>query len=181
VSDWYTGNDILWMLTGTSSAAAHTSGAAAIYLAQNPSASPSAVASAIIGNATTGVISDAPSGPANRLLYTGSGAASPPPPPPPPPTDSTTTVNTAPVGQFTVSCQKANCSFNASGSTDNAGIVSYRWSFGDGTSDTKATATTTHTYTTKGKYSVTVTLTVVDAAGLTGTAQKTVAISNNGR
>jgi subtilisin family serine protease len=180
VSDWYTGDNVLWMLTGTSSAAAHASGAAAIYLAQNPSASPSAVASALVANATVGTISDAPSGTPNRLLYTGSGAQTPPPPPPPTDTVQTST-NKAPVAQFTASCQKGNCSFNASSSTDDSGIVSYRWVYGDGASDTKTTSTTSHTYTAKGRYTVTVTLTVVDAAGLTGTTQKSVAISNNGK
>jgi subtilisin family serine protease len=180
VSDWYTGDDIIWMLSGTSSAAAHTSGAAAIYLAQNPSASPSAVASAIVGNATQGIISNVPSGTANRMLYTGNGAQTPPPPPPPTDTAQTTT-NKAPAAQFTVSCQKANCTFNASSSTDDNGIASYRWVFGDGSSEEKTTATTSHTYRSKGKYTVTVTLTVVDAAGLTGTVQKSVAINNNGK
>jgi subtilisin family serine protease len=181
VSDWYTGDNILWMLTGTSSAAAHASGAAAIYLAQNPSASPSAVASAIVANATQGMITDAPSGTPNRLLYTGNGSVQTPPPPPPPSDTVQTTPNQAPTALFTVSCQKGNCSFNASSSTDDNGIASYRWVFGDGSSETKTTATTTHTYRSKGKYTVSVTLTVIDAAGLTGTVQKSVAINNNGK
>ena len=180
VSDWYTGNTILWMLTGTSSAAAHASGAAAIYLAKNPSASAGAVANALIANATPGAISDAPSGTANRLLYTGDGSVQQPPPPPPPPTEPTPT-NKAPVAQFSVSCSKAQCSYNASGSSDDAGIVSYRWNFGDGASETKTTSTTTHSYAARGKYKVTVTLTVADAAGLTSTAQQTVSIVNNGK
>jgi subtilisin family serine protease len=179
VSDWYTGNTILWMLSGTSSAAAHASGAAAIYLAKNPSASPAGVMSALIANATTGTISDAPSGTANRLLYTGDGSVQQPPPPPP--STEPTPTNQAPVAQFTVSCSKGRCTYNASGSTDDAGIVSYRWSFGDGTSESKTTSTTTHSYTAKGRYSVTVTLTVADAAGLTATAQQTVSINNNGK
>jgi PKD repeat protein len=55
--------------------------------------------------------------------------------------------------------------FDASGSSDNVGIVSYEWDFGDGT---KATGkTTTHTYTSQG--TCTVTLTDKDAAGNTGT------------
>ena len=178
VSDWYTGNTILWMLTGTSSAAAHASGAAAIYLAKNPSASAGTVANALIANATTGVISDAPAGTANRMLYTGDGSVQPPPPPPP--TEPTPT-NKAPTAQFTVSCSKARCSYNASASTDDAGIVSYGWSFGDGTSESKTTSTTTHTYAARGKYTVTVTLTVADAAGLTATSQRSVAINNSGK
>ena len=54
--------------------------------------------------------------------------------------------------------------FNASGSVDNVGIVSYEWSFGDlGTANVMAT---THEYLSPGTY--TVTLTVKDAAGNQG-------------
>jgi PKD repeat protein len=51
--------------------------------------------------------------------------------------------------------------FDASGSTDNVGIVSYEWDFGDGT--TESGMTLTHTYSEPGSYMVT--LTVKDAAG----------------
>jgi len=50
---------------------------------------------------------------------------------------------------------------SAGDSSDNVGIVSYEWDFGDGTHETGETAT--HTYTGPGNY--TVTLTVKDAAG----------------
>jgi PKD repeat protein len=51
--------------------------------------------------------------------------------------------------------------FNASNSTDNTGIVSYAWNFGDGATGTGITAT--HVYSNQGTY--TATLTVEDAAG----------------
>jgi len=51
------------------------------------------------------------------------------------------------------------------GSSDNVGIVSYEWDFGDGTTGTGKI--TTHTYTGSGTY--TVTLTVKDATGNTAT------------
>ncbi len=50
--------------------------------------------------------------------------------------------------------------FNASGSSDNVGVVSYEWDFGDGATGTGVTVT--HTYAEPGTY--TVTLTVRDAA-----------------
>lgn len=52
---------------GTSMAAAFTSGAAALYLASNPNATPKAVASALIAHSTPGVVFDAAGSP-NRLL-----------------------------------------------------------------------------------------------------------------
>jgi len=55
----------------------------------------------------------------------------------------------------------ATVTFDAGGSTDNVGIVSYEWDFGDGASGAGKTAT--HEYTSAGTY--TVTLTVKDAAG----------------
>ncbi|MCH7232037.1 S8 family peptidase [Glycomyces sp. L485] len=53
---------------GTSIAAPHVAGAAAVYLSANPTASPATVASALIGDATSGVITD-PAGSPNRLVY----------------------------------------------------------------------------------------------------------------
>jgi len=52
-------------------------------------------------------------------------------------------------------------SFDAGDSSDNVGIVTYEWDFGDGTSETGPT--TNHIYTEPGSYNVT--LTVWDAAG----------------
>jgi parallel beta-helix repeat protein len=62
-------------------------------------------------------------------------------------------------------------SFDAGASTDNIGIASFTWDFGDGTTGTGET--TTHTYTKPGSY--TVTLTVTDLAG--NTAQDTITIN----
>ena len=51
--------------------------------------------------------------------------------------------------------------FDASKSTDNVGIISYEWNFGDGT--TAKGVKVTHKYTKSGTYNVT--LTVKDSAG----------------
>jgi PKD repeat protein len=57
--------------------------------------------------------------------------------------------------------QGETITFDASGSTDNIGIVSYEWDFGDGTTGTGKTVN--HVYEKPGTYKVT--LTVKDAAG----------------
>lgn len=158
------------LYTGTSQAAGFVAGAAALYLQNNPGASPSEVSQAILGGATVGVVSGVTGGTPNRLLRVNGGTAAPPPPPPP--------GNSAPVASFTASCQKASCTFDARSSTDDAGIVSYAWSFGDGASLTSSSPQTSHTYSAKGNYSVTVRLVVTDAGGLTSTTQKSVTIRN---
>ena len=56
-------------ISGTSMASPHVAGVAALYLQGSPSAAPATVASAIISNATTGVVTGAGTGSPNRLLY----------------------------------------------------------------------------------------------------------------
>ena len=53
---------------GTSMAAPHVAGAAALYLSGNPKASPATVAAALIANSTKDVVSN-PAGSPNRLLF----------------------------------------------------------------------------------------------------------------
>lgn len=65
--------------------------------------------------------------------------------------------------------------FNASQSSDNVGIVSYVWDFGDGTTGTGKT--TTHTYPNPGTY--TVKLTVTDAAGNSSTDTVTITVEKD--
>jgi len=175
-SDWYT-SDTQWQtMTGTSPAAALAAGAAAVYLEANPSATSSQVSAAIVGNATTGVIAGLGAGSPNRLLYVGGSS------PLPPPSDTgQTSSNLPPTAKFTASCSKANCTFNASGSTDDHGIVRYDWAFGDGGTGTGTAPTASHTYTAKGTYSMKVTLTVTDAGGLKSSVTNTLTIKNSGK
>ncbi|MFI0169647.1 S8 family serine peptidase [Streptomyces sp. NPDC017095] len=65
------------VMTGTSMAAPHVTGAAALYLSANPTATPAQVQTAIINNATSGVIGDTQGSP-NKLLYIGGGTTTPP-------------------------------------------------------------------------------------------------------
>ena len=79
-SDWLSGGTNT--ISGTSMATPHVTGAAALYLATHPAATPSAVSAAILGAATKNRISGtertcvlvilcSPATPANHLLYTG--------------------------------------------------------------------------------------------------------------
>jgi hypothetical protein len=53
--------------------------------------------------------------------------------------------NTPPTANFTVSCSGRTCTFNGTSSTDNSGISSYSWDFGDGTTAT-GSSTAIRTY-----------------------------------
>jgi subtilisin family serine protease len=96
-SAWYSGTTATRTISGTSMATPHVAGAAALYLQGQPSASPSAVADALLSNSTANTITlhsrSASGGTPNKFLYTGfMGGGSTEPPPPPPPSGFTLSV-----------------------------------------------------------------------------------------
>jgi subtilisin family serine protease len=162
-SAWHTGTTATNSISGTSMASPHVAGVAALILEGTPSASPSAVTSAIVGSATTGKVTSPGTGSPNLLLYSGDvgvgGGGTP---------------NQAPSAAFIFSCDGLTCSFNGAASSDPDGsIASYAWTFGDGSSASGATVN--KTYASSGTR--TVTLTVTDNAGATGSAAQPVSVT----
>ena len=144
-------------VSGTSQAAPHVAGAAALYLQVNPNATPGDVGSAITGNATSGVVGDAGSGSPNQLLFTGFISATPDLEPP--------------VASFTASCDGLICTLDGRSLTDDVGIVTFVWDL-DRFPDPRATgAIVGVAYPHEGPR--TVTLTVTDGAGLTSSTTQT--------
>ncbi len=78
-SSWNTSNSATRVLSGTSMAAPHVTGAAALVLAANPTWTPAQVSANLTGNATPYSVVHRGSNSPNLLLYTGSAAVPPPP------------------------------------------------------------------------------------------------------
>jgi subtilisin family serine protease/PKD repeat protein len=71
-SAWYTGDTATNTISGTSMAAPHVAGAAALYLGTNPTASPEQVLSVLSNIATVGHVTSPGTGSPNLLLFTAS-------------------------------------------------------------------------------------------------------------
>lgn len=69
-SAWYSSDTATSTISGTSMATPHVAGVVALYLQSNTGAVPSAVASALINNATTNLVTSRGTGSPNRLLFT---------------------------------------------------------------------------------------------------------------
>ncbi|MGH3469869.1 MAG: S8 family peptidase, partial [Thermocrispum sp.] len=79
-SAWNSSDSSTNTISGTSMATPHVAGGAALYLADNPSASPQTVRDHLVSNGTQGKVTDPGSGSPNVLLYTGAGGTDPEPP-----------------------------------------------------------------------------------------------------
>ncbi|MGW0554665.1 S8 family peptidase [Streptomyces sp. NPDC002926] len=77
-SAWNTSDSATNTISGTSMATPHVTGAAALYLAANRTATPAQVSAALTSAATSGVVGSPGTGSPNRLLYVGTGDTPPP-------------------------------------------------------------------------------------------------------
>lgn len=84
--------------------------------------------------------------------------------------------NAPPVASFSYACSGRDCTFDGSGSSDDVGIVSYAWDFGDGGNST--TASPSYTYASTGNY--TVTLVVADIETASDSASASFRVKNRG-
>jgi PKD repeat protein len=85
--------------------------------------------------------------------------------------------NQPPAAKFTFSCATGTshqCTFDASTSTDDVGVVSYAWDWGNGRNETKTQPTSKNSWPTAGTFSVT--LKVTDGGGLTSSITKSVVV-----
>jgi subtilisin family serine protease len=164
-------------MNGTSMAAPHVAGAAALVLQANPAATPAQIAERLLAVASVDRLTGLGSGSPNRLLQTRGLEApittAPAPTPTPTPTP-TPAPSAAPTASLVVSCAagRSSCTFDASAST--GAIVGYAWSFGNGATATSTTAKTSYRYPAVGSYTARVTVT--DAQGRAASAQVAVKI-----
>ena len=149
-SAYITSNTATATMSGTSMASPHVAGAAAAYLSATTNKTPADVATALMDNATSGVLTGLTGETPNKLLYVGfiGGGSTPPDGGTPPPVSVS----------FTVSCSNFECIFDA---TD--GFATYTWTFGDGDGASGSNDVATNQYPVKGG-SYTVTLTVSGGA-----------------
>ncbi len=160
-SAWYTNDTATNTISGTSMASPHVAGVAALYLSVNVNATPAQVNQAVVDNASVNKLTGIGTGSPNRLLHSLFGGGGP--------------ADNPPTAAFTHSCSGLTCSFTST-STDDNGISSQNWNFGDG--GTASGGNVTHAFGANGTYQVT--LTVIDTAGQSDTESQSVTVSGGG-
>jgi subtilisin family serine protease len=119
LSAWHTSTTATNTISGTSMAAPHVAGVAALYLQNNTAATPATVTSAILDAAYVNKLTGIGAGSPNRLLSSVFSTT----PPPPPPTDSLKATVSCPGGRDYYT-NLVDCTATATGGT---GGYSFQW------------------------------------------------------
>jgi PKD repeat protein len=162
-SAWYTGTSATNTISGTSMASPHVAGVAALWLANNPTATPAQVATALFNNSTLNKVTNAGTGSVNRMVHSLWGSTPPP-------------ANVAPTAGFNFTTSGLTANFTDASTDSDGTIASRSWNFGDGTTSTATNPS--KTYSAAGTY--TVSLTVTDNGGLSNTTSRSVTVAASG-
>jgi len=162
-SAWHTGTSATNTISGTSMASPHVAGVAALWLANNPSATPTQVATALFNNSTLNKVTNAGTGSVNRMVHSLWGSTPPP-------------GNVAPTANFSFTTSGLTANFTDSSTDSDGTIASRSWNFGDGTTSTATNPS--KAYSAAGTYNVA--LTVTDNGGLSNTTTRSVTVTAPG-
>jgi subtilisin family serine protease len=148
-------------LSGTSMAAPHVTGAAALYLQRNPGASAQQTIDALAAALTPGVVNNARSS-RNHLLYSRTGTAAP--------------GNAEPTARYRFSCARLTCTFTDESTDPDGQLVARIWDFGDGAGASESGSPVDHVYATGGLYRPLLTVTDDDGSSSLWAAEVSVGI-----
>ncbi len=160
-SAWWTSDTATSTMSGTSTAAPHSAGVAALYLGSDPDARPQEVRDALFAATTQGIVGNAKSA-NNHLLY--SRVASGP------------AANTPPAASFVFSISALTIAFSDLSQDIDGTIAGWSWDFGDGLG-TSMLQNPVYGYGADGTYNVT--LTVTDDDGATSSITRPVKVLQN--
>ncbi|MGD2124086.1 MAG: S8 family serine peptidase [Gemmatimonadota bacterium] len=159
LSAYHTSTTASATASGTSMAAPHTAGVAALYLETNRNATPAQVTQALENALSTGVVQNAASA-NNHLLHS---------------RFSEVPANLRPTADFTFAISGLEVTFTDASSDSDGSVVARSWDFGD-ESGTSTEQNPIYTYAAAGTYSVT--LTVTDDDGATDAVTKAVTVTS---